>query len=309
MIHVHRPFMKSGLPMRITRVVAIGVFAGMAGIQACDGGQEGDATRAVPATTAIVAGLHYESAGHGPAVVLIHGAGLDLRMWDEQFEILSNDFLVIRYDTRGFGRSAPASEPFSHVGDLETVLNEVGVSSVSLVGLSLGGAIALNFALTHPDRIDRLLLVGPAVPGAGAMPEEPDRFQRIVRLAAEGRTSAAVDEWLAGPHMSPAMANPRIAPTIRSLAMDNQRTWIPGGILSTPVAPPTARRLHDVRAPTAVLVGARDDRSVRQQGTLVAERVPAARLTVLPEAGHLPNLEAPESFNQWLLDELRRPTP
>lgn len=295
--------------MRITRVVVIGVIAGMAAIQACDGRQEGDATRPIPATTGMVAGLHYESAGHGPAVVLIHGAGLDSRMWDEQFEILSNDFVVIRYDTRGFGRSAPASEPFSHVGDLETVLDEVGVSSASLVGLSLGGAIALNFALTHPDRIDRLLLVGPAVPGAGAMPEEPDRFQRIVRLAAEGRTPAAVDEWLAGPHMSPAMANPRIAPTIRGLAMDNQRTWIPGAILSTPVAPPAARRLHHVRAPTAVLVGGRDDRSVRQQGTLVAERVPGARLTVLPEAGHVPNLEAPESFNQWLLDELRRPRP
>jgi len=104
----------------------------------------------------------------GSPVVLIHGGGLDSRMWNESFHALARSYRVVRYDVRGFGRSAPPTAPFSHVDDLARVLDRAGIDSAALVGLSLGGAIALNFALVHPDRVDRLLLIGPAVPGAAS---------------------------------------------------------------------------------------------------------------------------------------------
>lgn len=247
-----------------------------------------------------VNGIHYEVAGSGPAVVLIHGGGLDSRMWDDQFSELARTHRVVRYDVRGFGRSEAPSEPFSHVDDLASLLDLLGIESASLVGLSLGGGIALNFALVHPDRAARLLLVGPAVPGSSFGPEEPERFQRIGRLIGEGQTLEAVDEWLGSIHMAAAMANERIAARIRQIATDNHRSWQAGGPQSRPVVPPAAMRLGEIRAPTALLVGESDDRSVRQQASLVAAGVTRASIEFVPGAGHIVNLEAPEVFSRWL---------
>lgn len=291
-----------------TTVIAVWVLVGAGTAMACGdfrGVDELQDPAENPTVRGEVAGIHFEAAGQGAAVVLIHGGALDSRMWDRQFELLSREFLVLRYDIRGFGRSEPPREPFSHVDDLVAVLDEAGVPTASLVGLSLGGAIALNFALVHPDRTDRLLLAGPAVPGASVMPEEPERFQRIGRLAAEGRMREAVEEWLTGTHMASAMANPDIAPTIRALAMDNKQSWNSRWVSSTPVTPPASRRLHEVQVPTAVLVGGQDDRSVRQQAELVAAGVPGARIDIVPGAGHIANIEAPEAFDRWLLEALK----
>lgn len=246
-------------------------------------------------------------AGTGGVVVLIHGGGLDSRMWDREFEDLAREFRVIRYDVRGFGRSSPGAEPFSHVEDLRRVLDAAGAGSVSLVGLSLGGAIALNFALVHPDRAERLLLAGPAVPGASFPPDEPERFQRIGRLASEGRTRDAVEEWLGSTHMRPAMENPRIAERVRELARQNHATWGPPPAPSLPVTPAAAGRLDEVRARVFVIVGARDDRSVRKQAALVAGAVAGAECEVVEGAGHILNLEAPQAFARWLRRGLGAP--
>jgi len=259
------------------------------------------ADRPLPVFEGEAEGIRFEAAGSGPAVVLIHGGGLDSRMWNESFHALARSYRVVRHDVRGFGRSAPPTAPFSHVDDLARVLDRAGIDSAALVGLSLGGAIALNFALVHPDRVDRLLLIGPAVPGAAIPAEEPVRFQRIARLSAEGRTAEAVEEWLGSVHMASAMADERIAAEVRSMAMENHRSWAPGNVQSHPVVPPAATRLHEIRAPTHVLVGERDDRSVHEQALLVAEGVPGARIDFVPDAGHIVNLEAPAAFTRWLL--------
>lgn len=110
--------------------------------------------------------LYYEEAGVGPAVVLIHGFTLDTRMWDDQFLPLAQGFRVIRYDLRGFGCSViPTDAPYSHVENLRALLDELGIRQAHLVGLSKGGGVALDFALTYPQRALSLALIDTVLGG------------------------------------------------------------------------------------------------------------------------------------------------
>ena len=102
--------------------------------------------------------LYYEIAGKGPAVVLIHGGLVDSRLWNGQFEKFARHFKVIRYDLRGFGRSDFSYGPYSHVADLHSLLTYLKIESASLVGLSLGGIIAADFAIEHPEMVEKLVL-------------------------------------------------------------------------------------------------------------------------------------------------------
>src|SRR5256885_9246878 len=109
--------------------------------------------------------LYYESIGAGPVVVLLHGGNLDLRMWDPQLTELRRLLRFIRYDARGFGRSTPADTAFRADADLSVLLKHLAVHRASLVGLSLGGRIAIDFALDHPKMVDKLVLAGPGLSG------------------------------------------------------------------------------------------------------------------------------------------------
>ncbi|MEK7328872.1 MAG: alpha/beta hydrolase, partial [Chloroflexota bacterium] len=88
--------------------------------------------------------LYYEVAGSGQPLVLIHGFSLDTRMWGDQFETFARHYQVVRYDLRGFGQSAvPSNEPYTHADDLNNLLHYLKIDSVHLVGLSLGGGVAI----------------------------------------------------------------------------------------------------------------------------------------------------------------------
>ncbi|HVT38084.1 MAG TPA: alpha/beta hydrolase, partial [Gemmatimonadaceae bacterium] len=109
--------------------------------------------------------LFYEEAGSGPVVVLLHGANLDRRMWDPQFLPLAREHRVIRYDLRGYGRSGPADTPYQAHEDLRALLGALQVQRTSLIGLSGGGRIAIDFALANPQMVDRLVLAAPGLSG------------------------------------------------------------------------------------------------------------------------------------------------
>lgn len=103
--------------------------------------------------------IFYEVRGQGAPVVLLHaGAQYDHTMWDGQVQALARLHRVIRYDLRGFGRSSRPSGPFSPTADLLRVLDTLGVERAALVGLGMGSGVAINFALQHPERVDRLVL-------------------------------------------------------------------------------------------------------------------------------------------------------
>ena len=119
--------------------------------------------------------LHYEVTGSGEPLVLIHGFTLDMRMWDDQFARLARHFQVMRYDVRGFGQSSmPTTEPYTHADDLKALLACLDISRAHVLGLSMGGSIAINFVLNYPTVVDRLVLADAALSGFHVSPEFED---------------------------------------------------------------------------------------------------------------------------------------
>ena len=111
------------------------------------------------------ASLYYEVTGAGSPVVLLHGLDLDHRMWDEQVAPLSHAHTVVRYDLRGSGRSTAGSHGGNHADDLKALLDHLELAPVSLLGFSLGGGAAINFAVAYPNAVRALLLVNPLLEG------------------------------------------------------------------------------------------------------------------------------------------------
>lgn len=243
--------------------------------------------------------LHYEVRGRGPAVVLLHGGATDRRLWDRQFVAWSDRFRVIRYDERGFGRSTTTATPYDAHDDLRALLDRLGVERAALVGLSLGGRIALDFAIAHPDRVSALVLVGPGISGFDWSKGTVD-FTAIGEAVAAGDGALAAERWLETGYMIPALENPRSAPHARMLTLENTASWTRPRV-ERELAPPAIGRLGEVCAETLVVVGARDVPEIHSIVDRIAREVDGARTVVLDGAGHLPNLERPEAFEAAVL--------
>jgi pimeloyl-ACP methyl ester carboxylesterase len=249
--------------------------------------------------------LYYETTGSGRHVVLLHGGNLDSRMWDDQMPFLAKSFTVTRYDIRPYGRSALTEKGFSSVDDLAALMDVLGIKRASLVGLSLGGRIAVDFALTHPDRVDRLVLIGPGLTGF-PFNEKDEAVLAMIARARKGDAQGAMALWLEHPMMAPAMARPALAARIRPIAMDNAKIWTNLPVEERVPSPPAIKRLGEIRAPTLVIVGERDVPDIQQIVKLIAAGVKGARIEVVPRAAHMSNMEDPARVNR-LLGEFLRP--
>jgi 3-oxoadipate enol-lactonase len=247
--------------------------------------------------------LYYERTGSGPVVVLLHGGNLDRRMWDEQIPVLSKSFTVIRYDIRPYGRSAGTEKGFSSVDDLRALLDYLHVKNASLVGLSLGGRIAIDFALADPDRVEKLVLMGPGLSGYAFNPNDTT-MKPILDKARGGDAAGAMELWLQHPMMAPAMARPRVAARIREIAKDNLQVWQRLPVGERVPTPPAIKRLGDIRKPTLLIVGERDVPDIQAIVKLLGTEVKGARTEVIPDAAHMPNMEDPSRVNKLLMEFL-----
>lgn len=246
--------------------------------------------------------LYYEASGKGPAVVLVHGGLVDSRLWDGQMGPLARRFRVVRYDLRGFGRSAAAPEPFSHLEDLRALLDFLKVERATLVGLSLGGIIAADFALEHPGRVGRLVLVGPGLRGD----KQPPPRDAAAAVGAMSRGAEAfADETMKRELYAAVRPGSGAHALLRRMLLENFKalsTFRPG-FLKYPETP-TADRLSDIKAPTLVIIGSRDGRNLLNIADTLAHGIPGARKVVIQGASHHPPVETPQEFNRALLDFL-----
>ncbi len=248
--------------------------------------------------------LHVESRGDGPVVVLLHGGATDRRLWDPQFEPWSERFRVVRYDERGFGRSRSSSTPYGAHDDLAALLDHLDVDRAALVGLSLGGRIALDFTLEHPDRVTALALVGPGISGFDWSTGTVD-FTAIGEAVAAGDGEEASRRWLETGYLVPAIENPRSAPLARRLALENAASWLRPRV-EHELTPPALGRLGEVRAPTLLVIGERDVPEIHAIVARIAAGVEGAETIEVSGAGHLPNLERPAAFDAAVLPFLER---
>lgn len=248
--------------------------------------------------------LYYEIAGSGPPLVLVHAITLDARMWDEQFEVFAERYRVLRYDVRGFGRSnLPAGGPYSHAEDLRALLTFLDVDHASLVGLSMGGGIAIEFALAHPSASDALILVDATVAGYQWVEGLPTGARD---QAAEAGISAAKLTWLQRPIFAPAYEHPEVARRLAEM-VETYSGW--HWINDNPVRgaqPPAIQQLETLRVPTLVIIGERDVLDFQRIAEILAKRIPGAVKVVMLGVGHMANMEDPERFNALVLDFLAK---
>jgi pimeloyl-ACP methyl ester carboxylesterase len=254
--------------------------------------------------------LFYEVAGAGDPVILLHGGNLDRRMWDAEFMGLRGRHRVIRYDARGYGRSGPADTVFRAHDDLLALMDTLRLPRAALVGLSLGGRIAIDFALAHPERVDRMVLAAPGISG-GAWAEDGDTAWLVVaRQAAEQKDSVAVAlAWLGSAYIRTALRDSAMAHRVRQLVVEQAPFW--GGImrhgdLEQAAVPAAAERLPQLSAPILLVTGSDDTNFIQDVARAIGTHAPNVRRLELPGVGHMVNLEAPDAFLSAVLRFLSR---
>jgi pimeloyl-ACP methyl ester carboxylesterase len=259
------------------------------------------------------ASLYYELGGAGQPIVLIHAGVADSRQWNNEFAEFAQSYRVLRYDMRGYGKSSPVEGEFSHMNDLVAMLDHLGFQQPTvLVGCSMGGGLALDFALEHPARVKALVMVGsgpsglklevPDHPAAAAAAEaySAGDLDLIAELEAQiwfdgmGRTAQQVDQSMR-----------QLALEMNRLALAHEAKQLGKRLPDTEI--PAAGRLNELKIPVLVIVGEHDLPYLQAAADYMVENIPSALKVVLPDAAHLPNMDHPDQFQSVVrsfLDEI-----
>src|SRR5262245_44776373 len=231
--------------------------------------------------------LAYEVAGPpgAPTVVLLHGAFMDKGSWDQEFPVLARDFRAVRYDIRPFGESTRPDKPYSVPDDLLRVLDHLKIERAFLMGHSFGGALAIDFALLHPDRVAGLILVS-ASPNGFPLPEGERQAGAAVFAAVKNGDEAIVKAWIDHPIWSVSRTRPQVVKSLDAITRRNLAPFHMTFAPYIPLKPPAIDRLGEIMAPTLVVVGDRDTPGNQQGAELVASKVPGATKRVIAGADH-----------------------
>ena len=253
------------------------------------------------------ANIHYRREGAGFPIVMLHAGVADSRMWQAQADEFAKQFDVVRPDMRGFGDSELPPHPWKPREDLLALMDELRLKPAHLVGCSMGGSLAIDFAIDHPERVSKLVLVGAGISGGKEHPRHEGLYAEVT-AADERHDMNAVNEaemylWLDGPY------RPRgyVAQPLRDLFLGMNGKNLDADWSTAPMQalePPAATRLSEITAPTLVIVGDKDLEPIRETADLLASSIAGAHKVVIQDAAHLPNLEHPAEFNRIVLDFL-----
>jgi pimeloyl-ACP methyl ester carboxylesterase len=239
--------------------------------------------------------------------VLLHAGIADSRMWEPQVSALARHFDVIRPDTRGFGNSELPPHPWSPMEDAVALMDALRIPKAHLVGCSLGGAMAIDLTLEHPDRTSKLVLVGTAVSGANFGKNYPELWAEA-KAAEDAHDLIALNEaearlFLDGP------GRPRgyVGGATRELFLDMNGRSLRSDFDKAPdqkLDPPSVGRVSEITAPTLLILGDADVPTIFDTADLLMSSIKGARKAFIHDAAHLPNLEHPDEFNRLVLDFL-----
>ncbi len=252
--------------------------------------------------------LYYEIAGRGLPFVMIHAGVADHRQWNNEFAAFASGFRVLRYDLRGYGKSEPVEGEYSHLQDLTWLLDRLHLDSPAiLMGCSMGGGLAMDFALTYPSRARALIMVDagpsglkldvPVLPKAAEAEKayEAGDLDLVAELETQiwfdgvGRTSSQVD------------------PTVRRLVYEMNRLGLAHdakrlGKRLPDTSVSAVQQLDHLHIPVLVIIGDHDTPFMQAAATFVVEKVATSRKVTIQNAAHLPNMEHPEEFRRIVTD-------
>lgn len=241
--------------------------------------------------------VYYEATGEGAPVVLVHGFTVDRRMWDDQFEPLAAEYRVIRYDVRGYGRSdVPTTAPYSNHDDLRRLLDVLDIDRAHVCGLSMGGGITFDFALEFPGRVRSISVISSALGGAtNDMGSMNASMAAMAAAAQDGDLAEAKRIWLASPIFVPAHRNPVVARRLAEMVGDWSGWHLTHAAAHLDPEPPPAQRLAELTVPALVINGELDNEVMLEVAAMVEATAPDVTRLVVPDVGHMTNMEAPEA--------------
>jgi len=255
--------------------------------------------------------IHYDDEGAGKPVLLIHGHTMDRRIWDPVMPGLrAADLRVLRPDLRGHGLSTRPDFGYHvshHASDMAAVLDDAGIDSATVVGYSIGGGVALEMALTLPDRLSGLVLMSPVMPDRPFEAAFMDNLREVARVTrSEGIEAAMLGPWASNPLFEfsfskdgireAAMAINRDFPGAEYLATQRdriEREWT------------VPDRLSEIDVATVVLAGDRETPGFRAYAEEAATGIPGARIEFFENCGHLLPLEEPKRVAQTIIGVAR----
>ncbi len=260
----------------------------------------------MPVTSSGIA-YDYSSPHGGVPVLFLHAGVADRRMWDPQWDALAATWDIARLDLRGFGASnrAPMG-PLSEVEDVMATMDEAGLGRVHLVGASLGAGIAVEVALTAPERVASLCLCPPGGSLLTTRTNDLVAFAEEENAALEaGDLDAAVEAniraWVLGPGRAENDVDPGVVAAVRQM---QRRAFEIGAILGdverVEMAPPALERLDEIVVPTLILLGGHDLETTKDAAERLTVGIRQAQVIDWPDAAHLPSLEHPERFTELL---------
>jgi len=254
--------------------------------------------------------LYYETLGTGHPLVMVHGGGIDHRMWDDQFAAFGRKYKVIRYDAEGHGLTKFGAASHRPHDDLRDLLNHLGIERAHVMGLSMGGRIVIDFALEHPQMVSALIPVGPGLSGYDFNSEAVATFlQKLRPHLRAGNTEAAVDvflqSWTIGPKRSAGDVDAGVRSRVRAMLLEGFQPGKSQGEGQWPV-PPAIGRLSEIKAPTLIVIGEEDMPDILDIGNKLKAGIAGSELVLVPDAAHMVNMERPELFDRTVLEFLAR---
>jgi 3-oxoadipate enol-lactonase len=243
--------------------------------------------------------LAYNDRGSGLPIVFFHAFPLNRTMWAEQEKALSSQFRVVTIDLRGHGESDAPLWRYTldqAADDVIGLLNHLSIREAVFVGLSMGGYILFALYRKHADRVKGLVLADTRAQADTAEGKQA-RFQMAQTAYQKG--PSAIADIMIPKLLSPAtvQTKPELVRQVRTMIEGNQISGIAGDLMAMAERPDSVTLLKHITCPTQIIVGELDLPTPPSDAKLMADRIPNARLTIIPGAAHLSNLEKPDIFN------------
>jgi pimeloyl-ACP methyl ester carboxylesterase len=257
--------------------------------------------------------VNFDMQGNGQAVILLHGAGADLLTWDEIVPLLATEFTVWRMDQRGFGKTLRQPTPQlsldSWTTDLLAFMDALRIDRAAIVGWSMGGAVALNFATLHPERVTHVIPIGS--PGPEQVVQDTSGFAARQKLADAGAsveeivdatfefTRAAFSKWSRA-------NNTRAVDKMRQTLLRNDTRNYSEMVDALKGLSAFGPRLGSLTAPTLIICGTEDARTPPEFSMALHSAIPSSRLELVPDCGHFYGYEKPSEIAQLVSAFVKR---
>jgi len=251
--------------------------------------------------------LAYDHAGDGPVVVLMHGIGGNRTNWRDQLSVLAGQFHAVAWDARGYGLSDDYEGPLDFGDfstDLKRLLDHLGAGAAHICGLSMGGRIAQDFYSKFPKRVATLILCDTfASFDANFKPEERAEFIRTRKEPlVQGKEPRDIAPGVAKSLLGRKSLHGAYERFVESMSALRKESYIKA-IEATTMYDKVAA-LSAIRVPTLLIYGGDDRLTPPKIGQEMASKIPGAKMVIIQNAGHLPNIEKPDEFSAVVLDFL-----